>query len=65
MREIRNSGERTLAACWSRHSAATDFLGSFQGGAHVGQKKIVFAECENQHAASVRSPECSIQGVTR
>jgi hypothetical protein len=51
-----NSGEHTLAACWSRHSAETNFpfrLNSFGGVA----KKFAIAKCDRQHAASVRSPD--------
>jgi peptidyl-dipeptidase Dcp len=45
----RSSGKRTLAACWSPHSAATTFL------------KIVSAKRRNQHARGVRSPELAIR----
>src|SRR6516164_6527308 len=47
-------GERTPLTCWRSHSAIANF-------AIVGRKtpnqKFVAAECGDQHATSVRSPE--------
>jgi hypothetical protein len=55
-------GERTLAACWSPHSAATNFVedgivsvAHQQRSAVLG--KFVKATCLHQHAGCVRSPK--------
>jgi len=43
-------GERTLAACWSPHSAATDF--PFDCAKMIADAigKFVIAECDHQHS---------------
>jgi hypothetical protein len=46
-----SSGERTLAACWSPHSAATDFsLRDTLNPIVDLQKKFVIAKCDHQHS---------------
>src|SRR4030095_4134568 len=46
---IASPGERTPLACWFRRFAETIF------------KKVVAAECGDQHAASVRFPELRLK----
>jgi hypothetical protein len=51
-------GERTLSACWSPYSAATNFLvGSHREASCRTVEKFAIAERDRQHAESVRSPE--------
>ena len=53
-----DSGERTLAACWSPHSAATNFcLIRNSWAMNGGRQKFAIAECDRQPARGVRSPE--------
>src|SRR4029077_16773966 len=52
------SGERTLLACWSLHSAATNFSWTRNSWAmNEDRQKSAIAECDRQHARGVRSPE--------
>ena len=54
-------GERTLAACWSPHSAATNFSEhetAFLRARHCSSDlQNSKAECRDQHAECVRSPD--------
>ena len=53
-----NSGERTLSACRSLHSAATNFCLTRNSWAmNEGRQKFAIAECDRQQARGVRSPE--------
>src|ERR1051325_10217638 len=49
------SGERTLVACWRRHSADANSSCATERFYH--QIKFVSAECGDQHARGARSPE--------
>jgi len=46
----RYSGERTLAACWSPQSAATDFPSDCAKTIVDAIGKSVIAECDHQHS---------------
>jgi hypothetical protein len=53
-----HSGERTPLAYWQSHSAIANFAGlRFITSAFLVKEKFVAAECGDQHATSVRSPE--------
>jgi hypothetical protein len=55
------SGERTLAACWFRRSAETNFPQDPRESAEIAnlQEKFAKAKRLRQHASRVRSPELS------
>jgi hypothetical protein len=60
------SGERTPLAGWRSHSAIADFAGQWSNFPFVpNSRKFVAAECGDQHAASVRSPESSANTFCR
>ena len=53
-----HSGERTPLACWRSHSAIANFCWpSFHCLRVLIKEKFVAAECGDQHATSVHSPE--------
>jgi hypothetical protein len=56
----RSSRERTLAACWSPHSAATNFSCGRGPACEDSIDKFAIAECDRPHAGSVRSPEICV-----
>ena len=60
------SGERTPVACWRVHSAFANFSKmSMLLMPASPQGKFVAAECADQHAASVRSPEKSLGAAAK